>query len=122
MNKKILIFDDDQQVLNALSDVLDYADWDLVLVSRGLHALEVIEKEQPNLILMDILMGDSDGRVICKNIKTNAALRHIPVILISGSPELADTLKQEHAPDDIVAKPFNIGDLVDKVYFQLELQ
>lgn len=121
MNKKILVFDDDQETLNALSDVLDYADWDLVTIAEGSRALEVIKKEQPDLILMDIMMGDTDGRKICQEIKSSNDLMHIPVILISGLNELKECLGQEFGPDDIIAKPFNIGDVIDKVYFQLSL-
>lgn len=121
MNKKILVFDDDQEVLSTLVDVLDYADWDLITVAEGNNALDLIQKEQPNLVLMDVLMGDVDGREICKELKSNTHLMHIPIILISGSDELQEALKQEFGPNDIIEKPFNIGDLLDKVYFQLSL-
>ncbi|PTS97441.1 response regulator [Pedobacter sp. HMWF019] len=119
MNKKILVFDDDQETLNALSDVLDYADWDLVTIASGNQALQVIRMEKPDLILMDILLGDTDGREICKEIKCDEELKHIPIILISGINELGDTLNQQFGPNDIIAKPFNIGEVLDKVYFQL---
>lgn len=121
MNKKILVFDDDQEVLNALSDALDYVDWDLITVAEAGDALDLITKEQPHLVLMDVLMGDVDGRDVCKALKSNTHLMHIPVILISASGELTDTMSHEFGPNDIIEKPFNIGDLLDKVYFQLSL-
>lgn len=119
MNKKIVIFDDDKEILAALESVLDFVDWDLVTYSSGQHAISVIEKEKPDLILMDILMDGVDGREICTSIKKNADLKHIPIILISGQQGAETIRNQDFGPNDFLPKPFNIGDLIDKVYFQL---
>jgi DNA-binding response OmpR family regulator len=119
MNKKIVIFDDDKEILTALESVLDFVDWDLVTFSSGLDAIHIIEREKPDLILMDILLDGVDGREICTSIKKNSYLQHIPIILISGQQN-AETIKnQDFGPNDFLPKPFNIGDLIDKVYFQL---
>jgi len=119
MNKKILIFDDDKEILSALESVLDFADWDLVTYSSGKDAINVIEVEKPDLILMDILLDGVDGRDICISIKKDAALKHIPIILISGQQDAASVHTKDFGPNDFLPKPFNIGDLIDKVYFQL---
>lgn len=119
MNKKIVIFDDDQEILTALESVLDFVDWDLVTFSSGIDAIQVISKEQPDLILMDVIMDGVDGRDICRSIKENSELKHIPIILISGQKSAVNTQSQDYGPDDFLSKPFNIGDLIDKVYFQL---
>lgn len=119
MNKKILIFDDDQEVLTAMESLLDFVDWDLITFSTGQDALTKIEKESPDLILMDVELDGFDGREICRAIKENQALQHIPIILISGQFRLDKMIDTEFGPDDFIPKPFNIGDLIDKVYFQL---
>jgi len=119
MNKKILIFDDDQEVLTAMESLLDFVDWDLFTFSTGRDALLQIGKEKPDLILMDVELDGFDGREICKSIKENSALQHIPIILISGQLRAEMIVGTEFGPDDFLAKPFNIGDLIDKVYFQL---
>lgn len=119
MNKKILIFDDDKEILDALESVLDFVDWDLVTYSSGKDAIHIIEREKPDLILMDILMDGVDGREICTTIKKNAELQHIPIILISGQKDAEAVRNHDYGPNDFLPKPFNIGDLIDKVYFQL---
>lgn len=119
MNKKILIFDDDKEILDALESVLDFVDWDLVTYSSGKDAMLVVEREKPDLILMDILMDGVDGREICTAIKKNSELQHIPIILISGQQDAEAVRNHDYGPNDFLPKPFNIGDLIDKVYFQL---
>jgi DNA-binding response OmpR family regulator len=118
MNKKIVIFDDDQDILTALATVLDFVDWDLLTFSSGQDAIQVIAKEKPDLVLMDVMLDGYDGREICRAIKEDTSTQHIPVILISGLQGTAIT-NQDYGPDDFLAKPFNAGDLIDKVYFQL---
>jgi len=119
MNKKIIIFDDDPEVLTALESALDFADWDLITFSTGRDAVQKIKQERPDLILMDIQLDGFDGREICKSVKENSVLQHIPVILISGMDHAEIPAHQDFGPDDFLPKPFNIGDLIDKVYFQL---
>lgn len=119
MNKKIVIFDDDQEILTAMESVLDFVDWDLVTFSSGQDAMQVIFNEKPDLILMDIMLDGFDGREICQSIKKDSALQHIPIILISGQPNAEEVKHQDYGPNDFLPKPFNIGDLIDKVYFQL---
>lgn len=119
MNKKILIFDDDQEILTALGSVLDFVDWDLMTFASGQDALQVINREKPDLILMDVLLDGFDGRDICRSIKEDNDLKHIPIILISGDKNAESSAQQDFGPNDFLPKPFNIGDLIDKVYFQL---
>lgn len=119
MNKKIVIFDDDKAILGALESVLDFVDWDLVTFSSGQDAIQVISREKPDLILMDMMLDGFDGRDICRAIKENADLKSIPIILISGQPGAENVTQQDFGPNDFLPKPFNIGDLIDKVYFQL---
>lgn len=119
MNKKIVIFDDDKDILTALESVLDFVDWDLSTFSSGQDAIQVISREKPDLILMDVLLDGFDGREICRSIKENTDLKHIPIILISGQQGAEESQQQDFGPNDFLPKPFNIGDLIDKVYFQL---
>ncbi|HEY0176119.1 MAG TPA: response regulator [Pedobacter sp.] len=119
MNKKIVIFDDDQDILTALESVLDFVDWDLLTFSSGQDAVQVITKEKPDLILMDVMLDGVDGREICRSVKEDNDLKHIPIILISGEQDAAVSEEQDFGPNDFLSKPFNIGELIDKVYFQL---
>lgn len=119
LTKKILIIDDDQEILHALQTVLDFVDWDLKVFASGKTALDEIRREKPDLVLMDIVLDGVDGRQICRAIKEDTALQHIPVILISGITGQEQINHQDFGPDDFLSKPFTAGDLIDKVYFQL---
>lgn len=121
LKKKILIIDDDQDILQALESVLDFVDWELKSLASGKSVLDEIRKEQPDLILMDIMLdGGIDGRQICRQVKEDSSMRHISVILISGIAGNAGLSQQDYGPDDFLSKPFSAGDLIDKVYFHLK--
>jgi CheY-like chemotaxis protein len=107
MNKKILIFDDDKAILDALESVLDFVDWDLVTYSSGKDAIAVIEREKPDLILMDVMMDGVDGREICQTIKKNPDLMQIPIILISGQQGLEAVSEQDFGPNDFLKYTFS---------------
>jgi DNA-binding response OmpR family regulator len=119
MSKKILILDDDDDILEILAMLLSDHGYDVKTKNSGTTALEDIAVFQPDLILMDVMLGEIDGRAICKNIKENQATRFLPVILISGTHDLAALLDVPGAPDDFVAKPFDMGYLLGRIAKQL---
>ncbi|OCX51804.1 histidine kinase [Mucilaginibacter sp. PPCGB 2223] len=121
MCKKILVLDDDLAILDALGDVLEYGGYDVCKLSRGDEIFEQIEDYHPDLILLDVMLADRDGREICKQIKLdeNHEISNIPVIMISATHDLSKVLNQRGAPDDFVAKPFDIDNLLNKIELQL---
>ena len=119
MHKKILIIDDDPDILEILSLLLIEAGYDVRMLSCGDTVFEDIKDFQPDLILMDVMLAGMDGRAICKNIKENHLTYFLPVILISGTHDLADSLHLPGAPNDFVAKPFDIDHLLQVVDKQL---
>lgn len=120
MCKRILVLDDDLAILDALSDILEYSGYEVNTLSRGDRVLEVIEQNKPDLILLDVMLADLDGRKICQNIKQKEYAGKIPVIMISGTHNLADCLYGEGAPDDFIAKPFDLETLLEKIEYQLK--
>jgi DNA-binding response OmpR family regulator len=117
--KRILVLDDDVFILSALCDVLEYYGYDVKTLTRGDKVFEQINEYHPDLILLDVMLADMDGREICQNIKAKPDTSDIPVILLSATHNLADCLKQQAPPNDFVAKPFDIGTLIDKIEYQL---
>ncbi|UAY52879.1 response regulator [Ferruginibacter albus] len=67
--------------------------------------------ERPNIVLLDVMLSEADGREICYELKTNDSTKDIPTILMSASPSTLRDYKTLHA-DGIIEKPFNISDLV----------
>lgn len=71
------------------------------------HALEVFHQTQPDIVLLDVNVGNTDGRVLCKTIKTQAEYRHIPVILMSADQNNLIGYK-DHGATAVMEKPFNL--------------
>ena len=87
-------------------------------LSSGERITENILLFHPDLILMDVMLAGLDGRILCQTIKANL-LNIMPVILISGTHNLAQVMDQKGPPNDFLPKPFGIDDLLNKVKFQL---
>ncbi|MBB6107602.1 Response regulator receiver domain-containing protein [Mucilaginibacter lappiensis] len=119
MDKKILILDDNADILDMLSILLIDSGYQVHALSSGEKVFEIIKKFHPDLVLMDVMLANMDGRVICREIKTNTETDSIPVILISGTHDLAKSLNQQGAPNDFIAKPFDIQNLLAKIERQL---
>jgi len=117
--KRILAVDDNQDILDVLRYILEDSGYEVDTLSNGNDLFHQIEKHHPDLILLDIMLGDMDGRVLCKNVKETAKTHDIPVILVSASHNVGDSMKQNGAPDDFIAKPFDMNVLLDSIERQL---
>lgn len=116
---RILAVDDDKDILEVLQFILEDSGYQVETLSDGRRLLDTIREQAPDLILLDIMLGNVDGRDLCKNVKAKTETHDIPVIMISASHNLSDVLKQDCAPDDFIAKPFDINVLLNKVRQQL---
>lgn len=115
---KILLIDDDPDVRLLMSATLQRQGYEVETASGRTEALQIMEREKPSIILMDVLLSGADGREFCRELKTDEATRHIPVIMFSGHPGAA--LKFEsYGAADFIAKPINIDDLVLKLHRQM---
>jgi DNA-binding response OmpR family regulator len=114
-NKKILILDDDQDLLDVLTLLLIESGYDIQTLCRGEQIFEEIKRFHPDLVLMDIMLDGMDGRLICKRMKAKTDTIDLPVILISGSHNLSQNLSEKGAPNDFIAKPFALALLVKKI-------
>jgi len=121
MNKRILILDDDQDILDIVSYLLTEGGYEVQTLASGEQIASAIHQFNPDLVLMDVMLADMDGRLICRDLKADASTHHIPVILISGTHDLAASLHQQGAPNDFIPKPFDIELLLQKVKHQLQL-
>jgi len=119
MSKKILILDDDNDILEILSLLLVEDGYQIKTLSCGETVFEEIQDFQPDLILMDVMLAGMDGRSICRSVKQNQLTSFLPVILISGTHDLDKSLHLPGAPNDFVAKPFDIDYLLNKIEKQL---
>jgi DNA-binding response OmpR family regulator len=84
-------------------------------LNDGENILNHIRTFRPNLILMDVLLGEHNGIEICKMLKHEPETSNLPVILISGTHNLSGSLYLDGAADDFLAKPFDVAVLLEKV-------
>jgi DNA-binding response OmpR family regulator len=118
--KKILIVDDDRDILELMAYILGEEDYQTLTLDNGDAILEEISRFKPDLILMDVMLEHLDGRDICHLIKRMEATRSLPVILVSASHDLSESLGREGAPDDFLSKPFELETLLHKVRSTLQ--
>ena len=113
--RKILVADDELYIRLLVKDILG-ADYIVLEASNGEEAVNITRTQQPDLVLMDILMPKLDGYTACYAIKTNELTKAIPVIMLTGiGHELNKQLSQEMGAAGYITKPFNPEDLLDKV-------
>ena len=106
--KKILIADDDTYVHELLTAVLSSNEFDIIHAYDGQETLERVDNEQPDLVVLDIMMPIKDGRDICRDLKKNPRTKDIKILMLSGKDEQLDRIAGfESGADDYIAKPFS---------------
>ena len=113
MRNKVLIVDDDDAIIDSIKVLLEMEGYEVSTIVSG-DVLGQIDKNIPNLILLDIWMSGQDGRDICRSLKKNDDTKDIPVIMISAGKNIAKSA-QDAGAQDFIAKPFEIEELLTKV-------
>ena len=111
--------DDDNDILEVLQFILEDSGYEVETLSDGNFLFDKIDQNTPDLILLDIMLGNLDGRELCRNVKANSNTSNIPVILVSASHNVASSMGQKGAPNAFLAKPFDINDLLTTIKSQL---
>ncbi|MFC1652155.1 response regulator [Planctomycetota bacterium] len=118
----ILIVDDNEQNLELMQAYLEELDCESVLAHDGLQALDIIGREPPDLILLDIMMPQMSGFEVCKRLKANPETQNIPIIMVTALNEFGDIERGiDCGTDDFVSKPVNKLELLARVRTMLKL-
>jgi len=118
LSKKILVVDDDLAIIDALEELLKYSGYDVQSTPNAEEVYDRIASYQPDLILLDVMLSGTDGRDICRQLKNSTATSTIPVIMVSATPSISQTILEVGA-NDFVPKPFDIFSLIQKIERQL---
>lgn len=110
MAKTILVVDDDEGILEGFTAMLESGGYLVQTASDATTLLRLAKNLSPDLIILDILLSGTDGRIICKKLKTQENTKHIPIIMISAAPNVKKSVKEAHA-DDYLSKPFEMEEL-----------
>lgn len=114
---KVLLVDDNEDMLETLEHLFRFYEYDVVKAVNGKEGIDVAEKEQPDIIILDALMPVMNGFDACKILKSNAKTKDIPVIFLSANytEDEHRILGLELGADDYIVKPFNAKELIAKV-------
>jgi DNA-binding response OmpR family regulator len=110
----ILIVDDDADLAHMVSILLKKAGMFVESINTGNVLFKTMDVFKPDIILMDIYLGEHDGRNLCRAIKSNATWKSIPVILYSAGNITPGSVRESLA-DAFIAKPFDNQEMVEKI-------
>ncbi|KIC70866.1 Phosphate regulon transcriptional regulatory protein PhoB [Candidatus Protochlamydia amoebophila] len=113
---KILLIEDEEDIASLIKLQAELAGYKVHLEMDGLNGFLAIEREKPDVIILDIMLPGLNGLDVCRKIKSNPDLENIPIIIISAkSEELDVVLGLELGADDYVAKPFSLKVLFSRI-------
>ncbi|HVZ95607.1 MAG TPA: response regulator [Chitinophagaceae bacterium] len=116
---RVYVIDDDRDLLFVIKSLLLKKGFDISVFSDWDEAEIAIKKAEPQLILLDVFLPGIDGMEVCQKLKRSPYTKHIPVLIFSAFPKIAESAIHDYGADDFIAKPFEVGDLVKKVRFVL---
>lgn len=116
MSVKILIVDDDPDIRDILKLTLSEENYEVIEAADGEEALRAIKTKSPDLVLLDYKIPKIDGRQVCRQVKKDLLLQHLPIIMVTGKGDLDDKVGGIDAgADDYVVKPFEPKELLARI-------
>jgi adenylate cyclase len=113
---KVLVVDDSADIVAALVDLLEAKGYVVCAAGTGAEALALIEREQPDLVLLDVMMPNMTGYEVCRKIRENPATVFLPVIMLTGVDANVERINGiEAGADDFLSKPANHPELLARV-------
>jgi len=124
--KKILLVEDDVDFADAAKLILESRSYDVSVAYGGLEGLRKAQTEQPNLIILDVMMPEMDGYEVCAKLKSDPKYKHIPILLLTAVGEAISKTKytkemgMKTEADDYIPKPVEPMELVERIESLLE--
>jgi DNA-binding response OmpR family regulator len=116
MAKRVLIADDEANIVASLEFLMEQAGFEVRVVTNGREALEAAQGFLPDLVLLDVMMPEKNGYEVCQSLRQDPALAHVKIVMLSAKGRDIEVAKGlELGADAYVTKPFSTRDLVAKV-------
>ena len=116
MNVKILIVDDDPELVRLIGMVLHLAGYETVVATNGVEALRQVQDEQPHLVILDGIMPIMNGHEVCQRLRNQPETAHLPIMMLSAQMSVDATIEGlESGADEYVSKPVNVDELLARV-------
>ena len=121
MSKRILIADDETDIVETLQFMLEVEGFECLTAYNGEDALNLAKREMPDLLILDVMMPKINGYKVCRLLKFDAKYKNIPILMVTARSQEEDKMiGEEPGADEYITKPFKINDLVEKVKKYLE--
>ena len=121
MSKKILIADDETDIVETLQFMLEVEGFECLTAYNGEDALNMAKREMPDLLILDVMMPKINGYKVCRLLKFDAKYKNIPILMVTARSQEEDKMiGEETGADEYITKPFEINDVVEKVKKYLE--
>jgi two-component system, OmpR family, alkaline phosphatase synthesis response regulator PhoP len=114
--KKILVVDDEVDLVKTIQFALEAEGYKVLVSYNGEDALNQSRKENPDLILLDLMLPKLDGYKVCRLLKFDERYKHIPILMLTAKTQQKDrSLGVETGADEYITKPFDMEELMEKV-------
>ncbi len=113
---KILIVDDEKDIVETLSFMLEAKGFEIISAYDGEEGLKLAKEESPDLIILDVMMPKINGYKICRLLKYDAKYKNIPIIMVTARSQDTDKLiGEETGADEYITKPFEFSDVLEVI-------
>ena len=114
MSKRVLVLDDNQDILDVVHETLSYEKFEVKSTAESDKIMALVEEFAPDLILLDYRVAGTNGREVCQQIKSHPEFNDIPVIIFSAYINHHDEILA-YGCDAVINKPFDLTELINKV-------
>ncbi|RLF27325.1 MAG: response regulator [Thermoplasmata archaeon] len=115
MSKKIMIVDDEPDILTSIGQILELSGYKVIKAADGKECLDKLNKEIPDLVILDIMMPGMSGWDVAAKIKENPKWNKIPIMFLTAKGDTMSIGMGSLASEDYVVKPFDINDLKERI-------
>lgn len=113
---RLVVADDQEDLLAMMHDALTMHGFEIRTASNGKEALELIKKDPPDCVILDLFMPLMDGFAVCRELKADPLFQHLPVIILSATTDQGDKIQGlDSGADDFVTKPIDLAELVARI-------
>ncbi|MFA9402983.1 MAG: response regulator transcription factor [Anaerolineales bacterium] len=115
--KRVVCIEDEPEMIDLVRLILGRKGFDVIGANGGIEGLETVQRERPDLVLLDLMMPDMDGWEVYQQMKADDDLRNIPVVVVTAKAQSIDKVLGLHIAkvDDYITKPFGPQELLESV-------
>lgn len=120
MKKKILIVDDEPDIVETLKFLIESEGFESITALDGEDALKKAKEENPDVMILDVMLPKINGYKVCRLLKFDNKYKHIPILMVTARSQEEDKIiGEETGADEYITKPFDIEEVLQKIHFYL---